>query len=178
MGLFLTAVSNLAVQGENSWIIVKEERNKNPPLTQLSLEGNLTKNDVFMVRIFLQKPGGMIPDVAAVIVNVTDPSGNIVINNYEMPISLDYYSGTAVLGEDFPGGTVNSTGCYKVDTLAIGGIFLQRFTLEKLETTYPYKNLLPVGVVISVGGVGISLWSSKISKSKKARLQKRLVKNK
>jgi len=169
-GLILVSISYSAVSLDPKWVTVKEER---ASLDKLSVEGNLTKNDSFMVAFTLMKPPTMIPDFAAVLINVTDPQGYVFIENYEIPISLDYSTGTPALGRDFPGGVTNITGLYKVNAWAIAGLSLRTLSLQKLEIEFqhPYMNLLPVGAVVFVGGVVISLLCVKSSGSKKLHLK-------
>jgi hypothetical protein len=171
IGLILVSVSSLAVSQDPDqvWITISEVKGIQD---RMSVEGNLAQNDTFMVYFAIQQPSGIIPDVAEVIINVTDPQSSVVIKNHEVPISVDQASGAPVLEGEFPGGIANITGTYKVDAWAIGYITLKSLSLRKLEIherepQYPYTNFLPVGAVVFVGGVGISLLGVKSSRNKK-----------
>jgi len=71
----------------------------------------------------------------------------------------------------FVGGIVQSEGNYtaQVDTNEASWLYPDAPQLglkkEILERSYPYRNFLPLGVVLIIGGTFLSIWATRFSKS-------------
>jgi len=121
-----------------------------------------------------------------VIVNITDPIGNIstvvfifikvpeqeVITIYT--IEVRHFDGIIADENQEPPfkGMVEYAGNYTIDILPYfppGGSAPVRIYVEKkgIRTTYPYTSLLPVGTATSILGSVVAVWSAKISKHKR-----------
>lgn len=182
LGVVFISGSRVVVKPEplEKWVVV-EDTSAEQPTSSLFVQGRLTRGDRFRVYFELAPPSpGPFSMDATVLVNLTDPNG--YVEPYYIPIERDE-GGTLRLMAPFPGGVANYTGTYKVSAEAILGVFfnyldLQKIEIEEKEPQYPYGVLFPVGIAVLLGGVGISLLGTKISRRKRIRYKRPLHKHK
>lgn len=177
LGLISVASSRVAIKPEptQDWVVV-EKTEVLQPTEKLSVQGDLTSGDRFRANFGLSRSTGpgIVPEVSMILVNLTDPNGEIESSQ----IPLDLQGGAVTPMAPFPKGIANYTGTYKVDARTIGVVLLNEVALEKMEIEekelqYPYANLLPIGIAIFIGGFGISLLGVKLSKRKRMLYKRR-----
>lgn len=173
LGLTLMSVSRTSVEVEplERWQTV-EETEVNPPKESLSVQGDLTNGDRFRVYFTIQmeeeelarKFGGVFPSEVGVIeMNLTDPYGSSV----RLPDTLIGIQRGMAYPVELPEGVANVTGTYTVDAKSFppDWIKLESLRLEReIERKEPFGFLLPVGVVVSVSGIALSIFGVKSSK--------------
>ena len=175
LGVVFMSGSRVVVKPEplERWVVV-EDATAEQPTPSLFVQGRLTYGDRFRVYFELAPPSpGPFSSDATVLVNLTDPNG--YMEPYSIPIDRDE-AGLRPMAP-FPRGVANYTGTYKASAEAIWGISLnylglQKIELEEKELQYPYGILLPVGIAILLGGVGILLLGAKISRRKRIRYKR------
>jgi len=173
LGVVLLGFSRMAIQLVPEFPIVAEVRAPDQTTTSLSLQGNLTSGDKFLIR-FDPVPApshGQISWDTEVLINLTDPSGNTI--SYNIPLEILQGAWNPV--ERLPEGVANETGTYTVKAQSIFWVYLRSLTLKKVverPPEYPYSNWFPAGIAIVVGGTGASIWGTKSSKPKKHRIKK------
>ena len=131
--------------------------------------------------VYLSQPTiEFFPDHTATInVSVVDPAGNksVFLIEYDknygfVNITLDSISNGLIVDEDSVdlGGIANLSGNYAA-VVAEQASFLYGETgptvdlyKETVERDYPYRSMLPVGVVLIVFGASLSIWAAKSSK--------------
>lgn len=183
LGVVFISGSRVVVKPEplEKWVVVEEARATAEQTSSLFVQGSLDPGDRFRVIFELAPPSpGFLSLDTTVLVNLTHPNG--YTEPYYIPIERDE-SGMPQLMASFPEGVANYTGTYKASAEAILGIFfnslsLQKMELEEREVQLPYGILLPVGIVILFGGVGISILGAKISMRKRTRYKRPLRKRK
>jgi hypothetical protein len=161
LGLILIGASQIIVESNTSWLLVDYKTASGMGTDKLSVQGNLTEGDVFLVNFTIRPPEGAYPDVAGVNITITDPNNNKAI--YEVEIG----AGPQFL-DPFPTGTVNVTGPYKVDADArIVNLTRLDLRTKLIEKKYPYSSLFIVGGAIFGSGAIVSIIAFKTSKHKR-----------
>lgn len=164
------------------WVVV-EDVTPEEPASSLFVQGILTMNDTYRVYFELAPfPSGPFSIDTFAQVNVTDPNG--YMESYSIPIERDEM-GLLQATESLPGGVANYTGTYEVSAevpeifgVNFRSLGIQKIELEERELEYPYGILLPVGSVILLGGVAISILGAKVSRRKRIRYKRPLHKRK
>jgi hypothetical protein len=162
LGLIFMSISRSIAESDIRWVLVDSESASGIGTNRLSVEGNLTYGDFFLVNFTIRPPSEVIPDVAGVNVTITDP------NNNKTSYDIEIGPGPQFL-DPFPMGLINVTGHYAVEAIS-RFVNLTRLDLRKQEFSekrYPYGSLLIVGSVIFGGGAGMSIIGLKASKHKK-----------
>jgi len=181
LGVVFISASRVTVKLEplEKWVVVEDVRVEEPA-SSLVVEGHLAREDRYRVYFVLAPPSpGPFSLDTTVLVNLTDPNG--YMESYYIPIEREDLM--LFLKAPFPEGVANYTGTYKVRAEAILGVFFNYLSLQKIELVerepqYPYGTLLPVGIAILLGGVGISILGAKISKRRRIRYRRPLHKRK
>lgn len=173
LGPILLSISKTSTPPVERWLTV-QETDVDPPKEELSVQGELADGDKFRVYFTIQfkerlNPWGPIPkDLGVIIMNLTEPSGNVV----HLPDTLiEEYQGFPY-PRKIPEGIANATGTYQVDAKSIGFINLDSLRLEKLVIykEEPYSFLLPVSALVTIGGIALSIFGVKTSKEKRRKL--------
>jgi len=160
LGLILISTSRVTVES-NKWSLVDFATAPGMGVKTLSVQGNLTKGDAFLVNFTIRPPQGSFPDVAGVDITITDPNDNKAV--YEVGIG----AGPKFL-DPFPTGVINVTGFYRVDAVArIVNLTRLDLRIKLVEKTYPYSYLSVGGGVIFGGGLVMSIVALKTSKRKR-----------
>jgi len=167
-GLIFLAFSQVAIVPEpiRNWIDVTRSVPEQPSYN-MSVQGNFTIGD--RLRVYFQFPfsGGLIREGAAVLANLTDPSGHIKAS--EVPVGST--DGQIGIMAAFPEYLANFTGTYRVKAEGLGvslaSLALQRLEIEQAEPYYPNGVFLPAGGAVFAGGLGTSILGAKISKRRR-----------
>lgn len=187
VGVALTFHSNTPMNNTTlTWEFVKTEA------FTLEISANFTAGDIVKLEIYPNHEWSEEPEVddvpyphIFVYVNVTSPRGD---QSYYEVAYVTYRFYQAVLKA--PGGfsgeygneTINAERAI-VGKVMYDGQYLARIIgviiptgeakadalnfykgIENIETTYPYRNELPIAIIILVAGGGISIWGIKSSK--------------
>lgn len=166
LGLILIGISQGIVESNIKWLLVDYKTASGMGSAKLSVQGNLTEGDIFLVNFTIRPPQGPYPDVTGVDITITDPDNNKAV--YGVEIGTEPSTGEPIFVNPFPTGTVNVTGLYKVDADA-RIVNLTRLDLRRQlnEKIYPYSSLFIVGGAIFGGGAIISIVGLKTSKPKR-----------
>ena len=177
-GLVLHAVSQMSVQEQlpyETWLNVNDTE-ANPPVGNLSVEGNLTSGDKFRLWFSLQPSQSQVfPNSLGIKMNLTNPNGNTA--SYIVHVDIDEEGKIRTL-DPYPEDIANYTGTYRVDGQSLGVVLIRLLVIQKSlfvepELKYPYEALLPVGIVVFLVGVGLILWGAMSSKRKRPLRKKR-----
>jgi len=167
VGVISLGISRTPVYSIPDFPIVAEVTAPNQTTYNLTLVGNLTRGDTFLIRFEPILPtSDQVSMDAGVEINLTDPEGRSVL--YDIP--LDFSSGQWFPTARLPEGVANITGAYKVKALGYMWVYLRSLTLKKAvekPPQYPYDNLLPAGIAVVIGGTATSIFGAKSTKSRK-----------
>lgn len=179
LGIFLLLVgvvflggSRIVIQPElgEKWVGVEETRSG--PTQSLSIEGNLTQNDTFVVRFDFRFTSTPVQPMGRVQINVTDPVGD----TFSYDVVVEARGGKPVIPE-FPEGIANLTGRYGVHACAsveknvqLSSLGLWKMEIKNTSPQYPYGFLFPLGIIVSICGVVVCFFGARRWKCRRTRL--------
>jgi hypothetical protein len=165
----------------DTWVTVNSNE-ANPPVLELSVSANLSKDERFRIFFSLQRiSGSYLPDGFGLDMNLTDPNGAVLSFERDAEIGEDGKIVITNLGETYPSALANVTGTYRADAQSRGGVIMVRLlTIEKSVTIpanvdYPWTILSPASIVVFVAGtclLFLGAVSSKARRPRKSRLPK------
>jgi hypothetical protein len=178
LAFVLQASSQFSVEidpARDTWTTVNSNE-ANPPVLELSVAANLSKDDEFRIFFSLQRtPENYLPDGFGIKMNLTDPNGDVLFFEREAEIDETGKIVITHLGETYPSAVANLTGTYRVDAQSRGGIILIRLlTIEKsviipANVDYPWAILSPASVVVFLAGACLLVFGALSSKGRKPR---------
>lgn len=181
LGIILAFIGVLVSSISSSPTEKPKELPVQPQEKQWNITGYFHENEKLIVDLGVPTaefiPNGKV-NVTVTIVDPTRETSVFLVTYYhQYKIFTNYIlnSSSNALHVDEPpafvGGVVQREGNYtaQVDTNEASWLYPDAPHLglkkEILESSYPYRNLLPLGVALMIGGASLSTWAARYSKS-------------